>query len=784
MLIKGNRPGSGVSLPFRRKILYYGLMLGLTLLVLEGMARIAYYAAYGEGYSGGRLAAPANYDVAAAPPNFPAATATPLKRHPIYGYIKRPPYHGPQETLSGQRQEGTVIIGLLGGSVAQNVQPYLERALRRWFAVNGRPQPPALLNWAAGGARQPEQTMLAVNTLLLGGEVDFIINLDGVNEIIYGARHRERGLFPFFPHQWQFQVGLTAEEVLLAGRIGVLRREQARLAAIRETSPLRRSALFGLLNRYRQESVAAEIIRRNHELAATQSAYNLEKHGPRSWLEREDETLAAAARLWYRSSAMLARLADRAGAEYYHFLQPNQYAPAAKPPSPEERDIAYKPDESIGAFLTKGYPLLTRVGRDLPKQGVNYFDLTGIFADHPETLYIDECCHLNDRGKELLAAAIVRRLEPALLRWGRKNQSESISALPAAGRPADFRVSVQEDGNYLRYIRADCAAADTEPRFFLHLIPQDLADLPPSRRELGFANLVFSFAEIGGRLARGQCAAQFPLPDYPLTALRTGQFVLGEGDLWSVELIIPADPDKLRADYAALAAVAPVARDYFDLYYRDNRLLYLRESCAAADTAAEFFLYIVPQEITDLPEDRRAAGFIHSAFAFAQHGGSFDGKCLAAVPLPDYPIKEMRTGQHIPGQGDLWSVELIAAPDLEQLRADYAALSTAEPTTRDYFDLYLRGNRLLYLRESCAATDTAANFFLHIVPADGADLPMDRRAASFVHGGFEFVRQGGHFDGMCLAAVPLPDYPVKEMRTGQHIPGQGDLWSAQLAVER
>ena len=53
MLIKGNRPGVGVSLPFHRKILYYGLMLGLTLLALEGMARLAYYAAYGQGYGDG-----------------------------------------------------------------------------------------------------------------------------------------------------------------------------------------------------------------------------------------------------------------------------------------------------------------------------------------------------------------------------------------------------------------------------------------------------------------------------------------------------------------------------------------------------------------------------------------------------------------------------------------------------------------------------------------------------------------------------------------------------------
>ena len=47
-------------LSFRRKILYYGLMLALTLLAIEGMARLAYYAAYGSGYGGGRAADPNN----------------------------------------------------------------------------------------------------------------------------------------------------------------------------------------------------------------------------------------------------------------------------------------------------------------------------------------------------------------------------------------------------------------------------------------------------------------------------------------------------------------------------------------------------------------------------------------------------------------------------------------------------------------------------------------------------------------------------------------------------
>ena len=326
----------------------------------------------------------------------------------------------------------------------------------------------------------------------------------------------------------------------------------------------------------------------------------------------------------------------------------------------------------------------------------------------------------------------------------------------------------------LTYIRESCAAADTVEPFFLHLFPAaaDVLAGPPAEPD----NLDFAFGRWGGHFD-GKCLAAVPLPDYPIAALRTGQ-----AGLWEVNFYPPADPEPLRAAYAALADGQPVADSHFVLYRQDNRLIYLRETCAAADTAAGFFLHIVPEDVADLPADRRPAGFAHQDFDFARWGGLFDGKCLAAIPLPDYPIKEIRTGQHIPGQGDLWSVELIVPVDLDQLRDDYAALSDTTPAARDYFDLYLMANRLLYLRESCAAADTAAGFFLHIVPVDVADLPTERQDAGFAHGGFAFARQGGHFDGKCLASVTLPDYPIKEMRTGQFVPGQGDLWSVVVAA--
>ena len=712
--------------------------------------------------------------------------------HPFYGLADPAPGNALNARPPRQRQEDTIVVGLLGGSVAQQVAPFLQTALERWFAANQSSRQPIVSELAGSNARQPQQTLIVAYTLLLGGEFDLIVNLDGVNEMtaVHGIGEER---ISFFPPNWGQQVALTTEELLRAGHIAILRREQARRAAARETSILRWSALFGLANRWQQERNAAEIIRRNQQLTATAAGYNPEKHGPGQGWKRAEGLRPEAARFWYRSSVMLARLSALAGADYYHFLQPNQYAPGAKPLSPEERETAYAPRGFYKSVVERGYPLLRAFHRDLSGQGFNYFDLTGIFADHSETLYRDKCCHLNARGNELLAAAMAQRMAPALRRLGGASPAGPVSALAAARRPGetgppaapDFQVSLAAEGKELRYGRDNCAPADADPWFFLHLIPQDWDDLPRQDRERGFDNEDFDFWAAGGRVARQRCVAQIRLPDYPIAALRTGQHIPGQSPLWQVDLIIPADPNQLRADYAALAAAEPVARDYFDLYELDNRLLYLRESCAAADTAAAFFLHIVPQDVTDLPEDSRAAGFAHAGFDFARQGGHFDGKCLAAVVLPDYPIKEIRTGQHIPGQGNLWSVELIAAPEYDQLRADYAALSAAEPAARDYFDLYVLDYRLLYLRENCAAADTAADFFLHIVPVDVADLPAERRAAGFAHAGFVFARQGGQFDGKCLAAVSLPDYPggIKEMRTGQFVPGQGDLWSVALTGE-
>ena len=111
---------------------------------------------------------------------------------------------------------------------------------------------------------------------------------------------------------------------------------------------------------------------------------------------------------------------------------------------------------------------------------------------------------------------------------------ESIAAGDYGPPVAQSDFDVYLRGDDLAYLKAPCAESDTHARFFLHITPADLSDLPADRREFGFANLDFQFADHGA-YAGDKCVATLKLPDYAIDRIRTGQFVSGEGSLWRVE---------------------------------------------------------------------------------------------------------------------------------------------------------------------------------------------------------------------------------------------------------
>ena len=76
------------------------------------------------------------------------------------------------------------------------------------------------------------------------------------------------------------------------------------------------------------------------------------------------------------------------------------------------------------------------------------------------------------------------------------------------------------------------------------------------------------------------------------------------------------------------------------------------------------------------------------------------GLCVAALVLPHDALPPVR-------------VETTAADDyLARLIKD------SQQAIRSDFDVYLIGNRLVYVKEACARADTEAMFFLHLHPVD------------------------------------------------------------------
>ncbi len=104
------------------------------------------------------------------------------------------------------------------------------------------------------------------------------------------------------------------------------------------------------------------------------------------------------------------------------------------------------------------------------------------------------------------------------------------------------------------------------------------------------------------------------------------------------------------------------------------------------------------------------------------------------------------------------------------------------------FDVRVVGRGLLYARDGCAREDPEARFFLHVDPADPADLPRDRRRDGFDN--LDFSPRGHiwaypwppplpsvtRIGDRCVVSAPLPDYPVRRVRTGQIVPDGGGGW--------
>ena len=356
--------------------------------------------------------------------------------------------------------------------------------------------------------------------------------------------------------------------------------------------------------------------------------------------------------------------------------------------------------------------------------------------------------------------------------------------LPDRARPEQLR------GQYdLPYSRAPLMAGyryllDANPGTTLNLSgppPETWQLLPPEqRRRITFdpsRDPDYYLIPVHRRYtSTGRERTVFPPPVYREMRYNNTVLTVATPDLSQVDAATAAGYRQL---YQAATAGTHLLQGNFDAYRYNDRLVLVKEPCQPGDLASPLRADLYPAAPRQLPTaGRPAAAFIRSGDLL---GVKFDGKCLAAAPWPDYPLSRIRIYQLKAG-AVAWESDYYTADYAAAFHAQYAAVQSIQPAAQSVYNLYRQDNTLIYLKQPCTAADTQARFFLHILPADPADLPTTRQPAGFDNHDFAFAERGIRLEQKCLAIIPLPDYPITSLRTGQFAPGPGNLWQVELAI--
>ena len=159
----------------------------------------------------------------------------------------------------------------------------------------------------------------------------------------------------------------------------------------------------------------------------------------------------------------------------------------------------------------------------------------------------------------------------------------------------------------------------------------------------------------------------------------------------------------------------------------------------------------------------------------------------------DYYLHPIFKRRNLPEEPVLYTIRaygsviaFILAPNTDAhrdyYRAEYGdAAANGTLLAHADFDIYAYNGALYYLKENCAPLLANADFriFLHIFPADPADLSAHRREFGFENRDFWITEHFGFFDDRCIHRHILPDYPIARIRTGQIVEGK-TIWRADI----
>lgn len=350
--------------------------------------------------------------------------------HPYFGYVYTPRDSEAEpnaiaisedgflddKPVVRKRDESRLLVGIMGGSVAGQLGTWHSGALKS--AVMNRPEfdreDVEFIRLGMPGYHQPQQLQQLTYVLVKGGEFDVVVNIDGFNEIaVPAALNAPRGANPLYPMNWSM-IALDVPDLKLRRHLGAIAylQEERRMRAERFHDSLRAySVLARLLREFDDNRLARSISQHAwqvQQFPIDDTPYFI--RGPEHDHNPPGGLVPYCVDVWKRSSQQMHTVCESHGIRYLHFLQPNQYLPESKPLSNDEQRIAYEAQSPYRQVVEEGYPLLQAAGKELRSAGVEFVDLSLLFREVDDTLYVDNCCHFNRTGNEIMSEAIAEVL--------------------------------------------------------------------------------------------------------------------------------------------------------------------------------------------------------------------------------------------------------------------------------------------------------------------------------------------------------------------------------------
>ena len=255
-----------------------------------------------------------------------------------------------------------------------------------------------------------------------------------------------------------------------------------------------------------------------------------------------------------------------------------------------------------------------------------------------------------------------------------------------------------------------------------------------------------------------------------------------------LSLVDDAEAARYRHRYREAVAGEPVIRSEFAVYGQGRTLSLVKEPCNPREWGVGFNIWFYPADAQHISHQVQNYGFFQAYLYRPTYPLlRFDGKCFAQAALPPYDLARIRTSinRFDPATGQKTGT-LVGHyyPGLPEVVDAIELRRQSEPPTDagPQWEVYRESGRILYAKAGCAPNHREAMFFLHLTPENPGDLPGDRRKYGYDNLDFRFDWRGLEVGDECIAVVPLPDYPITAIATGQYTDA-GRLWETARPLQ-